>query len=59
MNKYFLLVSLFYLLLSLFRPRRKQKKADTWIDASIKAKTELQTQLQKTGMPIISLFQEA
>ena len=32
----------------------KPKKAETWIDASVKAKSELRTQLQKAGMPVIS-----
>ena len=58
MNKYFLLVSLFLSTSFFVSAAPKQKKADTWIDASIKAKTELQTQLQKTGMPIISSFKK-
>ena len=58
MNKYFLLVSLFLSTSFFVSSAPKQKKADTWIDASIKAKTELQTQLQKTGMPIISSFKK-
>ena len=58
MNKYFLLVSLFLSTSFLVSAAPKQKKVDTWIDASIKAKTELQTQLQKTGMPIISSFKK-
>ena len=58
MNKYFLLVSLFLSTSFFVSAAPKQKKADTWIDASIKAKTELQTKLQKTGMPIISSFKK-
>ncbi|WP_347146933.1 SUMF1/EgtB/PvdO family nonheme iron enzyme [Parabacteroides goldsteinii] len=58
MNKYFLLVSLFLSTSFLVSAAPKQKKVDIWIDASIKAKTELQTQLQKTGMPIISSFKK-
>ncbi len=58
MNKYFLLVSLFLSTSFFVSAAPKQKKVDTWIDASIKAKTELQTQLQKTGMPIISSFKK-
>ena len=58
MNKYFLLVSLFLSTSFFVSAAQKKKKADTWIDASIKAKTELQTQLQKTGMPIISSFKK-
>ena len=58
MNKYFLLVSLF-LSSSLFASAApKQKKVDTWIDASIKAKTELRNELQKAGMPVISTFKK-
>ena len=34
----------------------KQKKAETWIDASVKAKTELQAKLKKSGMPIVSTW---
>ena len=58
MNKYFLLVSLFLSTSFFVSAAPKQKKVDTWIDASIKANTELQTQLQKTGMPIISSFKK-
>lgn len=58
MNKYFLLVSLFLSTSFLVSAGPKQKKADTWIDASIKAKTELQTQLQKAGMPVISTWKK-
>ncbi len=58
MNKYFLLVSLFLSTSFFVSAAPKQKKVDTWIDASIKAKTELQTKLQKTGMPIISSFKK-
>ena len=58
MNKYFLLVSLFLSTSFFVSAAPKQKKVDTWIDALIKAKTELQTQLQKTGMPIISSFKK-
>lgn len=58
MNKYFLLVSLF-LSTSLFASAApKQKKADTWIDASIKAKSELRSELQKAGMPVISTWKK-
>ena len=58
MNKYFLLVSLFLSTSFLVSAGPKQKKADTWIDASIKAKTELQTQLQKANMPVISTWKK-
>lgn len=33
---------------------KQQKKVETWIDASVKAKSELRTELQKAGMPITS-----
>ena len=58
MNKYFLLVSLFLSTSFFVSAAPKQKKVDTWIDASIKAKTELQTKLQKTGKAIISSFKK-
>ena len=58
MNKYFLLVSLFLSTSFFVSAGPKQKKADTWIDASIKAKTELQTQLQKANMPVISTWKK-
>ena len=58
MNKYFLLVSLFLSTSFLVSAGPKQKKVDTWIDASIKAKTELQTQLQKANMPVISTWKK-
>lgn len=58
MNKYLLLVSLFLSSSALVWAGPKQKKADTWIDASIKAKTELQTQLRKANMPVISSWKK-
>ncbi len=58
MNKYFLVVSLFLSTSFLSLAAPKQKKADTWIDASIKAKTELQIQLQKANMPVISTWKK-
>lgn len=58
MNKYLLLVSLFLSSSALLSAGPKQKKADTWIDASIKAKTELQTQLRKANMPVISSWKK-
>ncbi len=57
MNKYFLLVSL--LSASFFvAAAPKQKKVETWIDASIKAKTELHATLQKANMPVISTWKK-
>ena len=40
MNKYYLLVSLFLSSSVMVSAGPKQKKAETWIDASVKAKTE-------------------
>ena len=36
-----------------------QKKAETWIDATVKAKSELRAQLQKAGMPVTSRWMKA
>ena len=57
MNKYHLLVSIL-LSSSAFvsSATAQKKKADTWIDASVKAKTELQQKLQKSGMPVTSTW---
>ncbi|MEG1748305.1 MAG: SUMF1/EgtB/PvdO family nonheme iron enzyme [Tannerellaceae bacterium] len=54
MNKYNLLVSLFLSSSFLVSAVPKQKTAETWIDASVKAKSELRAQLQKSGMPVLS-----
>lgn len=57
MNKYQLLVSLLLsssLYVSAAAPQKK--KADSWIDASVKAKSELQAKLKKSGMPITSTW---
>lgn len=54
MNKYFLLVSLFLSSSVLVSAGPKQKKAETWIDAAVKAKSELRSELQKAGMPVVS-----
>ena len=56
MNKYYLLVSLFLSSSVMVSADPKQKKAETWIDASVKAKTELQAKLKKSGMPIVSTW---
>ena len=56
MNKYYLLVSLFLSSSVMVSAGPKQKKAETWIDASVKAKTELQAKLKKSGMPIVSTW---
>lgn len=54
MNKYLLIASLFLSSSVLVSAGPKQKKVETWIDASVKAKSELRSELQKAGMPIIS-----
>ena len=56
MNKYYLLVSLLLSSSVMVSAGPKQKKAETWIDASVKAKTELQAKLKKSGMPVISTW---
>ncbi len=57
--KYTLLVS-FLALASVSVPAQtKQKKADTWIDASIKQKTELRESLLKVQMPVVSAWMKA
>ncbi len=58
MNRYFLLVSLLLSASFVVSAGSKQKKVDTWIDASIKAKTELHSQLQKANMPVISTWKK-
>lgn len=55
MNKYSFIVALLLSAPFLLSAGPKQKKApDTWIDASVKTKLELRTELQKAGMPVIS-----
>lgn len=54
MTKYQVLVSVLLSSSALAWAGPKQKQADNWIDASVKAKTELQEKLKKAGMPIIS-----
>ena len=54
MNKYQLIVSVLLSTSTLAWAGPKQKKVDNWIDASVKAKTELQEKLKKAGMPVIS-----
>lgn len=57
MNRYIVLVS-FFLSLSLVSFGAKPKKVETWIDAAVKAKTELRVQLQKSGMPVTSTWKK-
>lgn len=54
MNKYLLIASLFLSSSMLLSAGPKQKKVETWIDASVKAKSELRSELRKSGMPVIS-----
>ncbi|MFQ9021914.1 MAG: hypothetical protein ACLR6J_12355 [Parabacteroides merdae] len=56
MNKYYLLVSLFLSSSVMVSAGPKQKKAETMDDRSVKAKTELQSKLKKSGMPIVSTW---
>ncbi|RHJ87909.1 SUMF1/EgtB/PvdO family nonheme iron enzyme [Parabacteroides sp. AM08-6] len=56
MNKYLLIVSFFISSSVLMLAGPKQKKVETWIDASVKAKSELRSELQKAGMPVISKY---
>lgn len=53
MNKYILLFCLFASA-SLLSAKDLKGKTESWIDASVKAKSEIRTQLQKAGMPVKS-----
>lgn len=59
MNKLLLLTLCFFSSSILAFASTKPKKVETWIDASVKAKSELRTQLQKSGMPITSRWMKA
>lgn len=59
MNKYFILVSLFLSSSVLVSAGPKQKKADNWIDASVKQKSELRATLSKANMPVESVWMKA
>ena len=48
------LLAVCFLLFSIGASGAGTKKAETWLDASVKAKTELQAELRKSGMPIVS-----
>lgn len=54
MNKYTIASVLWLSASFLLSASPKQKKAETWIDASVKAKSELRSVLQKANMPVIS-----
>ena len=59
MNKLLLLTLCFLASSTLALAAPKPKKAETWIDASVKAKSELRAQLQKAGMPVTSRWMKA
>lgn len=48
------LLAVCFLLSSIGVSGAGNKKVETWLDASVKAKTELQAKLKKSGMPVIS-----
>ena len=54
MNKLQLVISVLLSTSAVSWAGPQQKKVDNWIDASVKAKTELQEKLKKAGMPVIS-----
>lgn len=54
MNKYKFIVSFLLFVPFLLSAGPKQKKAETWIDASVKQKAQLRTELQKANMPVRS-----
>lgn len=54
MNKLQLVISVLLSTSAVSWAGSQQKKVDNWIDASVKAKTELQEKLKKAGMPVIS-----
>ena len=55
MNRFYLL-SLLLLISFVSYANPSQKKAETWIEASVRTKTEIQTMLKKRGMPITSTW---
>ena len=56
MNKYYLLIVAMLSFSMLVSAGPKQKKADTWVDVSIKAKTEFQAQLKKGTDPEVEII---
>ena len=48
------LLAVCFLLSSIGASGAGAKKVETWLDASVKAKAELQAELKKSGMPIVS-----
>ena len=59
MNKSLLIALAFLSASALAFAGPKPKKAEPRIDASVKAKSELRSQLQKAGMPVISKWMKA
>ena len=56
MNKYYLLIVAMLSFSMLVSASPKQRKADTWVDVSIKVKTEFQSQLQKGAKPVVDVI---
>lgn len=56
MNKYYLLIVAMLSFSMLVSAGPKQKKADIWVDVSIKAKTEFQAQLRKGTDPEVEII---
>ena len=54
MNKLQLVISVLLSTSAVSWAGPQQKKGENWMDASVKAKTELQEKLKKAGMPVIS-----
>ncbi len=54
-----LIVSLLVSVSIVASAQKKQQKADTWIDASVKQKTELRASLRKAQMPVVSAWMKA
>lgn len=57
--KHSFILSLFLSASLLVSAQTKQKKADNWMDASVKQKAELRTKLVKAGMPVESVWMKA
>lgn len=59
MNKLFIWSSLLFSCFVLQAPAQKPKKAENWIDAAVKQKSELRSKLAGSGMPVVSSFVKA
>ncbi len=53
MKKYVLLTT-FFVLFHFASAQKQSSKTDTWIDASVKKRTEIQAKLAKADMPVVS-----